>query len=59
MYAKFPFFSLALMYASNLDVPLSILFGEDKLYWVVELQMTETYLDKGFVLIKLADASAT
>ena len=59
MYAKFPFYSIALMYANNLDAPMSILFGDDKFYWVVELQMTEAYLDKGCVLINSTNASAT
>jgi len=36
MYAKFPFYSVAQMYASTLNAPVAIMLGEDHLYWVVD-----------------------
>ena len=36
MYAKFPFYSVAQMYALSLNTPVAIVLGEDHLYWVVD-----------------------
>lgn len=51
MYARFPFFSLALIYAINLDAQVSIILGDDNFYWVVNQNMVEAYLEKSGVLI--------
>ncbi len=51
MYAKFPFYSIAQIYAISLDAPVSILLGGDNLYWVVDRHMAGTYLDKGCALL--------
>ena len=47
MYAKFPFYSVAQMYAITLGAPVSILLGRDNLYWVVDETMTIKYIDEG------------
>ena len=36
MYAKFPFYSVAQMYALTLNAPVAIMLGGDHLYWVVD-----------------------
>lgn len=36
MYAKFPFYSVAQMYALTLNTPVAIMLGEDHMYWVVD-----------------------
>jgi hypothetical protein len=36
MYAKFPFYSVAQIYALSLNTPVAIMLGEDHLYWVVD-----------------------
>jgi len=36
MFAKFPFYSVAQMYALTLDTPVAIMLGADHLYWVVD-----------------------
>lgn len=51
MHAKFPFYSIAQMYAISLDAPVSILLGGDNLYWVVDQHMAKDYLDKGCALL--------
>ena len=51
MYAKFPFYSIAQIYAISLDSPVSILLGGDNLYWVVDRHMAREYLDKGCALL--------
>jgi hypothetical protein len=48
MYAKFPFYSIAQMYAISLNAPVTILLGLDNLYWVVDERMAGDWLDKGF-----------
>jgi len=48
MYAKFPFYSIAQMYAISLNAPVTILLGRDNLYWVVDQQMAGDWMDKGF-----------
>ena len=51
MYAKFPFYSIAQMYAITLDTPVSILLGRDNLYWVVAPDMTIKYMGEGCSLL--------
>lgn len=51
MYAKFTFYSVALMYAFRQEAPVSIMIGGDNLYWVVDRQMAGKFLDKGGVLL--------
>jgi len=51
MYAKFPFYSVAQMYAITLDAPVSILLGRDNLYWVVDKGMTVQYMGEGCSLL--------
>lgn len=54
MYAKFPFYSVAQMYALTLNLPVAIMLGEDNLYWVVD-QGTETrYAREGCSLLSHA-----
>lgn len=48
MYAKFPFYSVAQMYAIGLNTPVSILLGRDNLYWVVDKNIARDYLKEGF-----------
>lgn len=43
MYAKFPFYSVAQMYAFNLNAPVAILLGSDNLYWVVDQTTSDSY----------------
>lgn len=47
MYAKFPYYSVAQMYAFNLNQPVAIIFGSDHLYWVVDPKATEDLMDTG------------
>lgn len=47
MYAKFPYYSVAQMYAFNLNQPVAILLGNDHLYWVVDPKATEDLMDTG------------
>jgi len=47
MYAKFPFYSVAQMYAISLDTPVAILLGHDNLYWVVDKCFAGEYLNQG------------
>jgi hypothetical protein len=54
MYAKFPFYSVAQMYAISLDAPVSILLGRDNLYWVVDKKIVRDYLKDGFSQMNLA-----
>ncbi len=51
MYAKFPFYSVAQMYAITLNTPVSILLGRDNLYWVVAPDMTVQYIGEGCALL--------
>jgi len=48
MYAKFPFYSVAQMYAISIDAPVSILLGRDNLYWVVDKGTAYEYIRQGF-----------
>ena len=51
MYAKFPFYSVAQMYAITLNSPVSILLGQDNLYWVVEEGKAVQYMGEGCSLL--------
>jgi len=52
MYAKFPFYSIAQIYAIRLNVPVSILLGRDNLYWVVDQRLADSYSEEGCSQIK-------
>jgi len=54
MYAKFPFYSVAQMYAIGLDTPVSILLGKDNLYWVVDKSIASNYLSDGCSQMNMA-----
>lgn len=47
MYGKFPFYSIAQMYAIGLNVPVSILLGRDNLYWVVDQSLVSDLKNDG------------
>ena len=51
MYAKFPYYSVAQMYAITLNLPVSILLGQDNLYWVVDEERASSYLHLGCSLV--------
>ena len=51
MYAKFPFYSVAQMYAISLDAPVSILLGRDNLYWVVDQGKAGQFIGEGCALL--------
>lgn len=51
MYAKFPFYSVAQMYAISLDMPVAILLGRDNLYWVVDKHSTRDFVAEGCALL--------
>jgi hypothetical protein len=53
MYAKFPFYTVAQMYAISLDTPVSILLGKDNLYWVVDKSIARDYIRNGFSQMNL------
>lgn len=55
MYAKFPFYSVAQMYAISLDAPVAILLGRDNLYWVVDQWKADAFLDEGCSLLCAAN----
>jgi hypothetical protein len=55
MFAKFPFYSVAQMYAISLNTPVAILLGRDNLYWVVDRQVANNYLDEGCALLSAAN----
>jgi hypothetical protein len=55
MYAKFPFYSIAQIYAIRLNVPVSILLGRDNLYWVVDQRLADSYSEEGCSQIKTAN----
>jgi len=46
-YAKFQFYSVAQIYAMSLDVPVTIVLGQDGLFWVVETESKSMYLQQG------------
>lgn len=51
MYAKFPFYSVAQMYALSLDAPVAIMLGEDHLYWVVDPNNENSFKQQGCSLL--------
>ena len=51
MYAKFPFYSVAQIYAITLNTPVSILLGRDNLYWVVDQGKAVQYMGEGCSLL--------
>ena len=55
MYAKFPFYSVAQMYAISLNMPVSILLGQDNLYWVVDPKSAGSYTQEGCSLLNAAN----
>ncbi len=54
MYAKFPFYSVAQMYALTLNTPVAIMLGGDHLYWVVDQHNEGEYLKVGCSLLSHA-----
>jgi hypothetical protein len=47
MYAKFPFYSIAQMYALTLNTPVAIMLGMDHLYWVVDQNCETEFIQEG------------
>ena len=54
MYAKFPFYSVAQMYALTLNTPFAIMLGEDHLYWVVDRSFELKFVLEGCSLLSHA-----
>ena len=54
MYAKFPFYSVAQMYALSLNTPVAIMLGGDKLYWVVDQSNETRFVKEGCSLLSHA-----
>ena len=54
MYAKFPFYSVAQMYALSLNAPVTIVLGEDQLYWVVDQSNEMQFIQDGCSLLSHA-----
>ena len=54
MYAKFPFYSVAQMYALSLNAPVAIMLGEDNLYWVVDKGNEMQFIEEGCSLLSHA-----
>lgn|GEM_PF-673087 len=54
MYAKFPFYSVAQMYALSLNTPVAIMLGADHLYWVVERDNELKFAQEGCSLLSHA-----
>lgn len=54
MYAKFPFYSVAQMYALTLNIPVAIMLGQDCLYWVVDQHHEGKYMNDGCSLLSHA-----
>ena len=54
MYAKFPYYSVAQMYAMSLDTPVAIMLGEDHLYWVVDNSCEVKFINEGCSLLSYA-----
>lgn len=54
MYAKFPFYSVAQMYALSLNTPVAIMLGEDHLYWVVDRSNEMKFVNEGCSLLSHA-----
>ncbi len=47
MYAKFPYYSVAQLYAMSLNTPVAILLGGDLQYWVVDQRKEAEYANIG------------
>lgn len=54
MYAKFPFYSVAQMYALSLNTPVAIMLGGDHLYWVVDRSIEHKLVKEGCSLLSHA-----
>jgi len=54
MYAKFPFYSVAQMYALSLNTPVAIMLGGDHLYWVVDQRNENMFIQEGCSLLSHA-----
>ncbi|MEI7816848.1 MAG: hypothetical protein WCI45_06605 [Desulfuromonadales bacterium] len=54
MYAKFPFYSVAQLYALTLNTPVAIMLGGDHLYWVVDQNYETKYAQEGCSLLSHA-----
>lgn len=54
MYAKFPFYSVAQIYALSLNTPVAIMLGEDHLYWVVDRSNELKFVQEGCSLLSHA-----
>ena len=55
MYAKFPFYSVAQLYALTLNAPVAIVLGEDHLYWVVDQSTTPRFVQEGCSILSRTD----
>ena len=53
--SKFPFFTLAQMFLINEERPLSIVYGDDKLYWVVTPGAAHELAARGHCIYQHAD----
>ena len=51
MHAKFPFYSMAQLYALSLNEPVAIMLGEDHLYWVVDRGNESRFAQEGCSLL--------
>ena len=51
MYAKFPFYSVAQIYALSLNTPVAILLGEDHQDWVVDQGSEMKLMNEGCSLL--------
>lgn len=54
MYAKFPFYSVAQMYALSLNTPVAIMLGADHHYWVVDRGNELKFVQEGYSLLSHA-----
>lgn len=54
MHAKFPFYSIAQLYALSLNAPVAIMLGGDNLYWVVDQHHESEFLKSGCALLSHA-----
>ena len=54
MYAKFPFYSVAQIYALSLNTPVAIMLGGDHLYWVVDPSNEKRFVREGCSLMSHA-----
>lgn len=54
MHAKFPFYSIAQLYALSLNAPVAIMLGRDNLYWVVDQHNESEFLKSGCALLSHA-----